>query len=656
MAQTVQQRFDAAQAKMGANDHAGALAELQSLEAHLRAQPKPSVTNIAITQAQQAEALMKLGRGPEAKERLRLALNGDALSRPALSPVREKARLSMAQIMEAELDHAGAREAYLKLAEEGESPVMRVVALMGAARSTMFTDAAQALGHVDRGLALIGSDPSIGKEELANVTGLKGRILLNAGRFREAEALLVKSVDLRGGLDRRVDQQDIALRADAATALLNLNAAEKARRYLAYAGAGRTENALGSPVEMPLPSCTEHGLDPNESAIVEFTILNDGRVVAARPIYASRQGDSAYIFTRAVERWSWDPARASKVNPFFRASTRVELRCSNALPRPEPITMFELAVQNWLAAQGVAAVEGTSSAAIVPALSTRLERAAPDSVERLAMLILLSRNKAVERTKRREYAAEAERLARSTAPDTIHFQTALEHAELQSQDGNAEWRGQAAKRLALFSSLRSRPEFAGAAMQAILNLEIAQAAGILKRGDVELEAITAVVQDERLSAKDPLKVAALLQLANLHAARNELSQAQTVYGLTGLSAQQCALLDSGRVMLEPGRASFPRDALIWGFEGWTSQEFDVGADGRTRNVRAVASFPPRVFVKASEEPIKTSTYRVSYRPDGDLACTGMRRNVVFMIPDAPVSEDEPRDAPKTGSKYRPSRP
>src|SRR3954470_18990838 len=73
---TVQQRFDAARIKLEANDAEGALAELKSLETIIKGQPMVNEANLAVTRAQQGEALVRLGRGAEARPVLRLALEG----------------------------------------------------------------------------------------------------------------------------------------------------------------------------------------------------------------------------------------------------------------------------------------------------------------------------------------------------------------------------------------------------------------------------------------------------------------------------------------------------------------------------------------------------------------------------------------------------
>jgi hypothetical protein len=82
-------------------------------------------------------------------------------------------------------------------------------------------------------------------------------------------------------------------------------------------------------VDMAPPPCGgEAGLQPNDTAVVEFSIARDGRDRGLAPIYASRNGPVAVAFARAVAGWSWKPEDVAKIKPFFRAATRVQLRCS----------------------------------------------------------------------------------------------------------------------------------------------------------------------------------------------------------------------------------------------------------------------------------------------------------------------------------------
>ena len=77
--------------------------------------------------------------------------------------------------------------------------------------------------------------------------------------------------------------------------------------------------------------------------------------------------------------------------------------------------------------------------------------------------------------------------------------------------------------------------------------------------------------------------------------------------------------------------TFPREAQLWGFEGWTRTEFDVGADGRVLGERAIVSYPPFVFTKAGVETIKGARFAKTYRPDGALGCGATNRNVRFQL-------------------------
>jgi len=238
----------------------------------------------------------------------------------------------------------------------------------------------------------------------------------------------------------------------------------------------------------------------------------------------------------------------------------------------------------------------------------------------------------VDGNERLRFANEAMQIAeRIAAPPELRFLTALEHASIWGDENAESWQGRIGKKAEKLGELRSRPDFANPTMQAVLNLQLAQAAGTLKRPDEEIATLKLVADASPLSPRHPLKVAALVQLANAYAARKEMEAAHSMYALTGLTAKQCALLDGGPVMMRSGTGQFPMEAMDWGFEGWTSLEYDVAADGSTRNSRAVAAFPPRVFAEASEKLARTVKYRVSYRPEGDLACTAMNRRVRFSI-------------------------
>ena len=145
------------------------------------------------------------------------------------------------------------------------------------------------------------------------------------------------------------------------------------------------------------------------------------------------------------------------------------------------------------------------------------------------------------------------------------------------------------------------------------------------------EILQAVIADTRL-AGSPLRIAALVQLANLYAEAGDLASAQTTYSATGLNAQQCALVDARPAALREGTgAGFPDEVQRWGFEGWVKLEFDVLPDGRTTAQRATIAYPPLVFDDAAKGMARGWRYTQSYRPDGQVGCGGARQVIRFRL-------------------------
>ena len=139
--------------------------------------------------------------------------------------------------------------------------------------------------------------------------------------------------------------------------------------------------------------------------------------------------------------------------------------------------------------------------------------------------------------------------------------------------------------------------------------------------------------DAALAANDPFKVGALVRLASFDAAHGQVEQARAAFEKTGLSADQCALLDARPHLLasNSGSRDFPMEAMQWGFEGWTKLQFDVTADGHTKDVRAIVSYPPFVFTKAGAWVLDGARFSKSYRPDGGIGCGGDTQKVSFRM-------------------------
>ena len=140
-----------------------------------------------------------------------------------------------------------------------------------------------------------------------------------------------------------------------------------------------------------------------------------------------------------------------------------------------------------------------------------------------------------------------------------------------------------------------------------------------------------VADDQRLAANDPMRVGALIRMASLQQQAGDTATARATFDRSGLAASQCAILDAPPRFLSAG-GTFPDEAMAWGFEGWTRTQFDVGADGRVLNQRAVLSYPPFVFTKARVQTIAGARYSKTFRPDGGVGCGGLSHSVRFKLP------------------------
>ncbi|RZM18851.1 MAG: hypothetical protein EOP67_59055, partial [Sphingomonas sp.] len=110
----------------------------------------------------------------------------------------------------------------------------------------------------------------------------------------------------------------------------------------------------------------------------------------------------------------------------------------------------------------------------------------------------------------------------------------------------------------------------------------------------------------------------------------DAAAARAAFERAGVDAGQCALLDSPP-RLTGYNATFPNEAMRWGFEGWTQTQFDVDAAGRVANERAILSYPAFVFSQAGTNMMRNARFTKSYRPDGKLGCGSLVQRVRFSM-------------------------
>jgi outer membrane biosynthesis protein TonB len=463
---------------------------------------------------------------------------------------------------------------------------------------------------------------------------VESQLLLNRGDFAGARTAAGAGVKLLGGLTSRTDLNDVAARSNYAIAAMMLGNRDDAREYMAYTGAGRVSTGSFDPaVQMTPPDCGgDSDLRPDDTAVVEFSIGDDGTIVYASPVYASRGGKVALQFARAVRSWSWKPEQVKALPAFFRYRARVELRCSTEFPKPSLVDYLDKSLAKWLDARGVEIPLKRDGADAALLAAERKELAdlektkGMDSLALVPILHLLSRNMVLQIEEGAGFSQrEAAILAANKAPAMARLSADLKGWQSKNSDS---WGGRRYFRM-LEAAAASGPYAEDPEARAVLRLMMSDASrGFDKERSLAL--LDQVATDPAVPAENGFKVGALIRKASILAQRGDLAAAKAVYAQTGTTADQCSLIDSAPRFLGAG-GTFPDEAKMWGFEGWVSVQFDVGADGRTINPRAVVSYPPFIFTEAGDDTLKTARYAKTFRPDGGIGCGSVTQRVRFTM-------------------------
>jgi hypothetical protein len=521
---------------------------------------------------------------------------------------------------------------HYRAAADAVKGIARVLPLMRLSQVTMFDRDGRALAAAGEARQLALTTPEYDKKDVAAVQSQYARVLLNEGRAAEAYRILKDSLSKQGGLTNRVGLNDIATRSDLAIAALQNKQFDEARTYLAYTGAGRMQDTpFNRAATMAAPACGEGGVSADDMAIVQFSLESDGRVVNVSPIYATGGRRAAVAFASAVRDWSWRAEDAAKIPALFRYTTRVELRCSKAAESKGITNPLREAAMTWLDGRvGAAPWEDLSDAAALPIQRAALERArqAGDQVA-IARAALALANSSVtneeEATTLLDTAATASRAANASMP--VRNFIGLRQIGMKRAD--------VAQSRADLRTLLGNADYANEPLSAdTLRLLISQPAGKTPPPDDAATLQAAVADDPALPVNHPLKVAALLGQANVLAAKGDLAGAHAAFERTGLTGEQCAELGLSPTMRSSGASfsDYPMAAVRMGFEGWVVAEADVTADGRTAVPRATIAYPPFVFDEAAVGIAKDARYTSSFRPEGTLACRGVRIPIRFLLP------------------------
>lgn len=625
---TLQIQFDRANAALDAEQWQQAFDGFAAAEAW----PGASARSRGIAQLGKGLALLKLRRIDEAATALQSGLALTASAKEAAGGFRVEAALQLAQLDLADYDYEAARSLFELIMAESKDAEYRQSALLGLTQIHMFDDPKKALAEVDEALALSGA----GKKQKTTdsvLRDMRGRVLMNSGDYAAAIHELDKAVADQGGVTAKTDISDVVVRSDLAIAQSRAGHSAEAHQLMAMTGAGRMpDDVFARAAQMELPPCTDT-LRPDDVAVIEFGVNPQGIVFYATPIYASRIGMPVLDLARAVRNWAWRVDDIARVPLFYRTATRVEIRCSTAVDRPPVSVALTDEVSRWFASKGAGASGGPGSDPSVASLQADIDRAAVPGGNPALLIRLLGQlgdSKLADYATRTAALRRALDLARSqrAAPSVVAWLL------IGQADGNGRQAGWRAERIAMLLRAASSAEFStDARARAALILAASDLARQDTDGGVTIAPhLATVAHDDRLDAHDPLRVGALLRLSNLQAKTGDLAAARGSFLSTGLSTQQCALVDAQPALKNQGLSSndYPDDINAWGVSGWTRVEFDITAGGLTTRRRAVLSYPPFIFGDVAAQGLKNARYTQSYRPEGGLGCGGAAVNVNFL--------------------------
>ncbi len=624
---TLQEKFDAASALQSGGQCQEALPMFEALEKdpHL----KPGSFAASAVAVRKGICLIRQVRRDEGERAIALGLPALIAAGPDFAADVSEARIALGDVRMAASDRTGAA-AYYRQALESRTGTTRLDALVRLARATAFDGNEEALAPAREALAILADSPEVNKKNAIAYRTLYARTLLNQGKADEAYKELKQALALSGGLSQRTTLDEASLRGDLAMAAMLIGRKDDARLYLAYTGAGRIGNTSFTRAEsMDPPLCgDETGLRPDDVAVVEFGIDDDGFVAYAQTVYSRGGPQVAAAFEQAVRDWYWRAEEAAAVPAFYRLATRVELRCSNRLGKaPGLWGPIDARFSQWAASVLPAETMAANRGAVMAGLH-RLAEDESGSTSASMRIAALGMIVSLDRRSPATLADKAVQLASNAqVPNETVNWLRIQQVMLRDTDN----RMKAQNRIRSLAALAAEPMIAADALAAdSLRLEIAGTRQTRRYPQADVWA-RQVAEDARLPEHHPLRQLGWLTLANRAADADHLVEAQSFYAKTGLTDEQCALLSLPPAIRRSGAGLYPTSAAAMGFEGWVRLEYDINANGSTANVRPLVAYPPLIFGEAATGVGKDTRYDMSYRPGGAAACSANTNNVVFSI-------------------------
>ena len=190
---TVQQRFDAGLDAFDASDWPKAAEIYSDLETQL-ATGNPASRNLAIVRLRKGTALYQLRRHSEAETAILMAMDKLPATDASLKEDRRKGFVALGGIAEKKYDYPSALSHYRSAYAITDNNAAKVITLRYIVRTGIFVDPTAALVDADTAIALIRAEPKANTDWLGSASDLRGRVLLNLGRTKEARTEFTKAI------------------------------------------------------------------------------------------------------------------------------------------------------------------------------------------------------------------------------------------------------------------------------------------------------------------------------------------------------------------------------------------------------------------------------------------------------------------------------
>ena len=511
----------------------------------------------------------------------------------------------------------------------------RLLLQRGIVQTQLFTDAEAALRDADAALRLAATAAPGNRSFEGQLNTLKGRALLNLGRFDEARAELETALRLLGNLTMRVDRADLLARSDLAIAALLSGRADDARRYLAYTGAGRfTRGSIVAGDEQRL--ALVRARDRTGRRRRDRGLCRRGR--------EGRQRHADLRVAAGAERDRLRP-RGCAMDVRSRRGSRgaglVPLGVAHGGPLRRPAARTLCRQRRYRSSSGwpppirpgqraIAARAHRSGVALRAELAAQDRAASPAPRETLPLLLLLAARDGLPHEEHEAMYRRALPLAaEADAPPTADRRHRHRH---RPRAADAARRPRIGRRPGPLMRLLALPEIrARRRRRRFVRLDRARHS--FWQGDYDRAlAIAAEVRALPEAGGDGLIRTEALEIeSGVHAARQDPAAARAAFEAIGPGAMRCGLPPRQR-RLSASSNDFPNDALRWGFEGWAVSEISASADGDAVQSRTVMAYPPFVFGESARRITDRARFEPSYRPD-PAPCPITRRRVRFVLPD-----------------------